>query len=242
MKKNVVLGCVAAMLLFVGGTVNAQTFAEVEKPTPDNPWSIETNISAGQAGINWNEPALRARYFFNENWAARVQLGLGDGTGSPMSFSRNFYENVDGTGEVGTLKISGAALVAQIGAEYHFLGTRKLDPYAALGINFGGGTRKTVGTDFDGIGYNPAVQIEEKEGHSLFGADLGLGMDFFFVENVYVGLELGAGFIAKNTKDGTGTQTIDMGGGTTVINNTFTAGKKEAFMSTYATFRIGWRF
>lgn len=242
MKKNVVLGCVAAMLLFVGGTVNAQTFAEVEKPTPDNPWSIETNISAGQAGINWNEPALRARYFFNENWAARVQLGLGDGSGNPMKSTEYFYENSDGTGGEGTVNISRAAVTAQLGAEYHFLGTKKLDPYAALGINFGGGTQKTVGASTNGSIYNDAVKFDGKGGFSVIGGTLGLGADFYFVENVYLGMELGFGINALNHKDSESVTEVNMGGGTTVVTTNVTPGYKEAYMSTYATFRIGWRF
>lgn len=242
MKKNVIKGCIVAALFFVGTATQAQTYAEVEKADSGTPWSIETNITAGQNGINWNAPALRARYFIDDNWAVRLQLGLGDGSGNPMKSTEYFYENSDGTGGEGTVNISRAAVTAQLGAEYHFLGTKKLDPYAALGINFGGGTQKTVGTSTNGSIYNDAVKFDGKGGFSVIGGTLGLGADFYFVENVYLGMELGFGINALNHKDSESVTEVNMGGGTTVVTTNVTPGYKEAYMSTQATLRLGWRF
>lgn len=241
MKKIILTGCLAFSALFITN-VNAQTFANVEKPTDATPFSIETILLGDYGtGINWTSPALRARYFFDNNIAARIQIGLGDGMGSAMSYSERFYENADGTGKEGTLEINRMAWNAQIGGEYHFLGTQKLDPYAALGINFGGGKREVTGTMYDGSAFNENVSYTGEGGYSMFGASLGLGMDFYAVENIYIGAELGIGLNSFNYKDSEQSTSIDMGSSintTTTVNGGF----KETFLGTQAVLRVGWRF
>ncbi|WP_107038226.1 outer membrane beta-barrel protein [Brumimicrobium mesophilum] len=240
MKKIILTGCLAFSALFVGN-VNAQTFADVEKPTDATPFSIETLVGGVYGtGINWTAPALRARYFFDNNIAARLQLGLGDGV-SPMSYTERFYENTDGSGQEGTLEINRMAWNIQVGAEYHFLGTQKLDPYAALGINLGGGNREVTGTMYDGMEFNEDVSFTGEGSYSLFGATLGLGMDFYFAENLYVGAELGLGINAFNYKDSEETNSFTAGGATTTVT-AVTGGFKESYLGTQGVLRFGWRF
>ena len=255
MKKIILTGCVALSALFAG-SLNAQTFAEVEKATDATPFSIEVFVKGGNTGIDWHAPSLRARYFLNDNIAARIQLGIGDGLGSPMVEKNRFYETIDNTGGEGTQQINRAAANFQIGAEYHFLGTKKLDPYAAFGVNFGFGTEKTVGEMYNdgayagsGIpvfgaqptGYNEDYSYESKGGYSVIGATLGLGMDFYFVENVYVGLELGIGVNSQKYKDG---ERVDnaIAGGTEYTFEAVSEGYTRTHMGTHALVRLGWRF
>lgn len=255
MKRIILTGCLAATALFASN-VNAQTYAEVEKATDATPFSIEVLVKGGNTGIDWHAPALRARYFFNDNIAARLQIGIGDGLGSAMAEKNHYYEFTDGTGAEGTLNINRAAVNFQVGAEYHFLGTQKLDPYAAFGINFGFGSKKEVGTAYnDGrysgsglpvfgtqaTGFNEDYSYESAGGYSVFGATLGLGMDFYFVENVYIGLELGLGINSQTYKDGERTDRAVVG----AITNEFTgveAGNTRTHFGTQATLRLGWRF
>lgn len=233
MKKVILTGCIAAFTFLVGN-VNAQTYAEVEKPADGTPWSIEVlmnTLSQDNTGVEFNSPALRARYFFNENIALRLQLGLGNGTGAPLSETNNFADPL-GDG-MGVQKINRMGVTIQLGAEYHFIGTRKLDPYAALGINFGGGNQKVEGTELSYTGPgNPPVYTEDskydtKGGFSVFGAKLGLGADFYFVENVYLGLEVGIGFGAINNKEREYNSTVTVGN-TTTTTSTKVSGSKEA--------------
>lgn len=247
MKKIIYGSLIAGCLFLVGNKATAQTYAEVEKPGDATPWSIETLINGGFGGhtngITWNTPSLRARYFVNDNWAARIQLGIGDGSGQSMKEANYFYENPDGTGGEGHEIISRTALSFQLGAEYHFAGTQKLDPYAALGVNFGFGNQKVVGTDTDGLGYNPLVSYEGKGGYSVFGATLGLGMDFYFVENVYLGLELGLGLNSINNKESEQVNVFTPGGGAPTITTTSVSPRSsETFFGTQASLRLGWRF
>jgi len=242
MKKVILTGCLAFAALFTSN-VNAQEFADVEKPTDANPFSIEVLVAGDYGtGIDWMAPTLRARYFFDNNIAARIQLGLGDGMRSPMSYSKRFYENTDGSGQEGTLEINRMQWQAQIGAEYHFLGTQKLDPYASLGINFKGGKQKEEGTMFDGTVFDADESYVSEGGFSMFGASLGLGMDFFFVENVYVGLELGLGLNNYSYSDQERTETSKTGSGSTLVTEYVSGGHNQTHLGTQAVLRLGWRF
>ncbi|PKR81662.1 hypothetical protein CW751_03810 [Brumimicrobium salinarum] len=241
MKRIILTGCLAVSALFASN-VNAQTYAEVEKATDATPFSIETVVTTGQTGINWNAPALRGRYFVNDNIAVRLQLGLGDGSGNPMTEKNRYYEFNDGTkGGEGLETIKRSALNIQIGGEYHFLGTQKLDPYASFGVNISNGSQKTTWDKFDGSTYNVAYESVQEGGYFGIGAQLGLGMDFYFVENVYLGVELGVGIHSFTHDDSVGETTVTMGGTqTTMVSET--AGFKESFLSNFASFRLGWRF
>lgn len=243
MKKIIYGSLIAGCLFLVGNKATAQTYAEVEKPGDATPWSIETLINGSFGGhtngITWNTPSLRARYFVNDNWAARIQLGIGDGSGQSMKEANYFYENPDGTGGEGHEIISRTALSFQLGAEYHFAGTQKLDPYAALGVNFGFGSQKVVETDAVAGAYAKDFSSESKGGYNVIGATLGLGMDFYFVENVYLGLELGLGINAINDRESSFEQVAP---GVPTVSVTMPKQHGETFFGTQASLRLGWRF
>src|SRR5690554_5168255 len=114
--KRIILTVTAAVAM-AGGTF---TFAQ--KATLDNPWSLEGIINySGTGGVDWKAPTIRARYFVNDNIAARVQLGLGDGLGTPMSESYTYNAPDPGpnAGETGSFDINRMSWNAQVGAEYH---------------------------------------------------------------------------------------------------------------------------
>ena len=230
------------LLVLVGAVaLVGSTFAQ--KPSADeSKYSFEGNINfAGNNGIIWEAPSLRFRYFLNDNIAGRLQIGLGDGMGTPRSEMYHFAENTDGTGAVGTETITRMQWMAQIGAEYHLEGTDRLSPYFMLGLNFGGGSQKTEWANYDGNDYNANYTSRLAEGGtSMFGFNLGAGMDFYVFENVYFGLELGLGFMTHTLKEGTSTSII---GGTTFSGKSLES--KTSFIGTNAmntAFRLGWRF
>lgn len=250
MKRIILTGCLAITFLLTSN-VNAQTYATVEKPADTNPWSIETLINANENGINWNSPALRARYFINNNWAVRLQLGIGDGSGDAMSEHHNYAEYSDGTGEVGTLDIDRMGLNFQVGAEYHFLGTQKLDPYAALGINFGVASLSATAVNYYdgdpdfGLPYTPDhyaknLGFDGAGGYSTVGGTIGLGTDFYFVENIYIGIELGINYNVISHK--VGAKTYHIGGAYPKEIKGVQPESKESYIGVQSTFRLGWRF
>ena len=247
MKKIILTGCLAVTTLLVSN-VSAQTFAEVEKPTDGTPFSIEMLISANQNGINWGAPALRARFFLNENWAIRGQLGIGDGSGAAMKRTDYFTENPDGTGGEGFVTMNKAAMNVQLGGEFHFIGTRKLSPYAALGLNIGIGNQKFVrenSNDTPGstpYSYSEGYSGFSKGGYFVVGGFLGFGMDFYFVENVYLGLELGLGMNAEIGGKSKAEITYPVVGGSETVDVELPKKYSQTHLGTQATFRIGWRF
>mgnify|MGYP000046981037 FL=1 len=77
--KKVLLG----LGLVISGSLMAQ------KPASDaSHFSLEglINYNAND-GMNWTAPSLRMRYFVNDNIAARVQFGFGDGSPTPSKES-----------------------------------------------------------------------------------------------------------------------------------------------------------
>ncbi len=238
MKK--IMFSVFAVIAFAGTSFS-------QKATLDNPWSLEGVLMySNPGGISWSAPTIRARYFVNENIAGRVQLGIGDGMGTPRSESYTYYENADGTGESGTLDITRLSWMAQIGGEYHLTGTSRLSPYFGLGINFGGGSETQTGEKYDYFAddFDKDMSFESDGKYSMFGVGLLAGMDFYVLENIYLGLELGFNFSSFNYGD----QTLKITDASTSPSTTMTmvgAGWKEGYMSTgagSAAFRLGWRF
>jgi len=210
----------------------------------DTPMSLEGVLSFNGSSLEWTAPTLRFRYFVNENIAGRVQLGLGDGMGTPASESWTFYENGDGTGATGTAEINRSAWNAQIGGEYHMSATDRLSPYFMLGINFGGGSYSETWTESDGTSYQQGLSAQVDTDMSMFGVGVGAGMDFYLVENLYVGLELGLSFNSINMSDVTTTISTTAGGTTTTTTSVGGNGS-ETYLGTGATtaaFRLGWRF
>jgi opacity protein-like surface antigen len=109
MKKLMIL--VSAVAL--SGTMFAQ------KGTTDNPWTLEGSIDyKSSTGFDWDAPSVRARYFFKDNMAGRLNLG----------YSSTSFDDSN--------SVSGNSI--GLGFEYHLAGNDKMSPYFSAGLNFGG--------------------------------------------------------------------------------------------------------
>jgi opacity protein-like surface antigen len=223
------------LLVLVGAVaLVGSTFAQ--KPDADE---AHFSIEGGIDGLNWSAPALRMRYFLNDNIAVRFQAQLGDGIGIIPASEEFTYPEAGGSG-IGTERITRSSYMIQLGAEYHLEGTERLSPYFALGLNFGGGSRVDTWTNYDGFGFDNDYAANVENGFSMFGVGLGAGMDCYIFENLYIGAEFGFNFMARTDKGQVATFTT---GGT----STTTTGQdsKYTFMGTFpmnAAFRLGWRF
>ena len=220
----------------LAGAVVLSSSLFAQKPSSDVKYSLEGNINYdATSGFSWTAPNLRARYFVNDNIAARVQLGLGS-----SSDKTNYYEGgtLSGTG-YNTDKAS--SWVGQIGAEYHLAGTDKMSPYFMGAVNFGGGSTASNGENNDGSNYMADMTYKSKTSNSSIGLGIGAGMDYYIAENIYLGLELGWGWNKVTDKGGSTSFTT---GGITTETNIKGAGSSSG-MGTGAmntAFRIGWRF
>lgn len=206
-----------------------------QKATTETPFSLEGQIGFNTSTLSFNAPAIRFRYFVQDNIAARATLRVLN-----SSTTKNYFldedKNSDGSGtEIN--KISGWS--ASLGGEYHFTGTERLSPYGGLDIVFGGGKTTNEWTNFDGTGYNADYKRNIEAKTSTFGVNLVAGTDYYFAQNFYLGLELGLGFQATTTKEGS--DEIVTGGNTT--NTISNEEKSSVFGNNFiSNFRLGWRF
>ena len=237
--KKVLLG----LGLVISGSLMAQ------KPASDaSKFSLEglINYNAND-GMNWTAPSLRMRYFVNDNIAARVQFGFGDGSPTPSKESYTLYENGDGTGATGTVDINRGSWNSQIGAEYHLTGNDKMSPYFFGGVLFGKGsyeeTWATAGVDQNGdYTYDATIKSAGiTAGSSSFGWTLGAGLDYYVAENLYLGLEMG--LQAASVKYTDVTTDITFADNTTMK---FVDGPSKlnftSLGAAHGSIRIGWRF
>ena len=237
--KKVLLG----LGLMISGSLMAQ------KPASDaSHFSLEglINYNAND-GMNWTAPSLRLRYFVNDNIAARVQFGFGDGSPTPSKESYTYYENGDGTGATGTVDINRGSWNSQIGAEYHLSGNDKMSPYFFGGVLFGKGSYEEnwakAGLDANGdYAYDATITTASiTAGSSSFGWTLGAGLDYYVAENLYVGLEMG--LQASSVKYTDVTTDIAFANNTTMK---FVDGPSKLNFTSlgvaHGSIRIGWRF
>jgi outer membrane protein W len=238
--------------LLVGGLILSGAVM-AQKPSSDVPMTLEgiLGLNAGAAGgtnLSFTAPAIRFRYFLTDNIAARVTFGINN---SRDKF--NAYENPDFTGATGEYTMTTNGWNVGIGGEYHFAGTDRLSPFGALNIMFGGtnfhdeGTNATTPINPDGTATYVADYSEDFEGGtSMFGVALTGGVDYYFAENFYIGLELGLGWMTTKTKETTAEVTA---GGTTVSSTVPSTNSNNSIFTSDMTgmvptgnFRLGWRF
>lgn len=95
------------------------------------------------------------------------------------------------------------------GYEIHFDGTDRLSPYVGAELLFATGSETLIKEFQDGVNAtddaDPAKwstwEAERKRGTTTFGLNAVAGFDFYFVDNLYLGAEIGFGFQTKKHKD-----------------------------------------
>lgn len=216
--------------LLLSGAVMAQ------KPDAGTPMSLEGQVGWNANTLTFNSPSIRFRYFFADNIAARLTVGL-----SNTKYTELFYEGPNVTqGASGEYITRSNAWNIGLGGEYHFTGTDRLSPYVGLDIILGGAKQRTEGTDTDGTMYIADYQEESVRPVSLFGFNIVAGTDFYFSEHFYIGAEMGFGLQAL--KQGEGESSVTSGG----ITVSTAIQPEEKFSNignnVMGAFRLGWRF
>jgi outer membrane protein W len=221
-------------LFVLAGAVVLSSSLFAQKPTADNPFSLEGQLSYNTSSLSFNAPSLRMRYFIMDDLAARVSLSINN-----ASTKDYYYELPDNAGGEGTEINKTSLTMISLGAEKHFAGTEKLSPYVGADLVFGMGNTSAKWDKFDGTGYNADFTAAAKAPISMFGINLVAGTDYYFAENFYVGLELGLGFQSVTEKAGEFEFTT---AGTTTTSLSEPA-KSSSFGNNFiGNARIGWRF
>ena len=223
---------ISAALVCLAGLTYAQ------KPVAgDVTGDVELRLQTGGDYIHVLSPNLNARYFLKDDLALRLSLGV-----NTSSSSQDYTENADGTGGTGKQESSSSNFGIGVGLQKHFAGTEKLSPYIGAGISFNSGSSSETWTNFDGTSFATGYNVKvDGASTSTFGINLNAGADYYFVPNVYVGIEVGFGF--SSSSEGKETTTITPGTGATTITVVSQGGSSSGIgMGANSGLRFGFVF
>ena len=164
MKKLMIL--VSAVAL--SGTMFAQ------KAGSDNPYSLEGVINASKDGVAWSAPSARMRYFFKDNMALRVSVGMDVSSQDVTIPSPGTDPNGNPIPATTERQTSGTTSFG-VAYEYHLAGTDRMSPYFYGGLQL----------DRDS---------QDGETDSDVSLGLGAGFDFYVYDNIYLGVEMGLSY------------------------------------------------
>ena len=198
--------------------------------------AVEVQLHVGfNNGQTVVAPYLKFRFFLKLNLVLRTGIGV-----SYNDTTINFKENIDGSGEAGNYFNSSMKIFVPIGLEFHFKQSKKISPYAGFDILFGyanatgeglnGGSNGWVANDYT---------INSSTSSMMYGLNVLIGLDWFFVPRLYLGAEVGIGFVgsidfegeSQTTVGGISTSSIVPPSSSRNIGNNFQSG-----------IRFGWKF
>ncbi|RAU84083.1 outer membrane beta-barrel protein [Pontibacter arcticus] len=135
------------------------------------------------ARISLNNGLVRGRYFLTEQSALRLGLGI--------DYNYNQINDEAHSTSVG--------ITLAPGIEKHFNGTNRLSPYVGLELPL---SIRASSYDDEDLSITGATDFNG-DGRGYIGAGLNAvaGVDFYFVKNFYVGLEIGAGINYRKFSD-----------------------------------------
>lgn len=192
MKK---LLLVAAAAAFMTSATQAQ---DVLKQTggENNLEVLFTPLGGSPIGIN----GIKYRRFLDPTIAIRANVFIGH------SVATDIMLGTDGNGDAKELESISSDFQFSIapGVEKHFAGTDRLSPYigaeALIGFN-------AIGEKMDVDGTSDTETIKDKT--LDFGLNALAGVDFYFADNIYLGAEIGFGFIFSTDLDTKFSSTAD---------------------------------
>ena len=139
-----------------------------------------------------NESAFTFRYVQNEKLVFRFGLAPNIARYSAVSTDSIGKDlvNFDSTA-------SRSSISFKPGIEYHFVGTKRLDPYMAFDLEFGlvGGLNIGSSTDItDTTGTSILTKTITEDGGFGVGTKLSFGLNYFITKKLFFGAEYGLGF------------------------------------------------
>lgn len=176
----------------------------------------EKNLEVNFAPLGGNPigmDGIRLRLFNADGTGAvRVRIGLGGTNDVTVRSQSEVVPNTSKTvvPELYDTKKSFNFSIRP-GYEIHFEGTDRLSPYVGAELLFATGS-ETLTKEFHGASTTADNNIEaaskwstweaeRKRGTTTFGLNAVAGFDFYFVDNLYLGAEIGFGFQNKKHKD-----------------------------------------
>ena len=228
------------LLIVIFAIISIATFAQ--KPVGTNPFSIEGGLTINaMTGQTFTAPDLRLRYFINDAISVRLGVMFNSDKTTDYIYGFNDQGSLDESKQ-GSLEIKDFSTQFSLGGAYHFAQKEKLSPYAGIDFTFlSGSYKETWKKTFQ----NLSSFDEDRNGHykykySGFGFMIFTGVDYYFAENIYLGLEIGIGMSNDKDKSGEWSQTV---GQTTTTVTTFQTYADSYFGNMFSQMiRLGWRF
>lgn len=178
----------------------------------------------------FSEVGIRGRYFFNDNLALRLNLDFG--------ITSSKVESGTGTTKA-TAKYSETTFSILPGIEYHLGNMERVSPYVGAELGFTSfGTKAKV----EGDNYTSEITNggSDRDGYNELGIGIVLGVDFYIVQGLYMGAELGFGFGMATAKKGE--ESVTVGGSNTTNKYEDKASAMNVGFNCIPQIRLGWRF
>lgn len=137
-------------------------------------------------------PAFQVRKFLDDRWALRAEFGI-----NVVSTEDSRVDSVDNFERTYDSTYNRTDWFIAPSVEYHFEGTRRLDPYAGAGLYLSKRGRETrnASTDLqDTIGTANITRNYDFAGGFQFGVNLMLGFNYFIAPKLALGGEYKMGF------------------------------------------------
>ncbi len=142
-------------------------------------FGAEAGLSLGN-GFSLNGGNLNFNYTLSDEWMVRLGFGVTVDKTASKDEDNNKAHNTESSFNI------------KPGIIYSFSGTDRLEPYVGLELVFGlNSSCEYSYSKVDGATY----EREEKVRNSNFGANAVTGFNFYVAQDLYVGAEVGLGFI-----------------------------------------------
>ncbi len=214
--------------------------------------TAEFGLSGGllnsNVNLNNNAGLLRFRYFSSSDLAFRVGFAV-----NSASTTDNFYGGTNNA-DKGTRERQNTGVTINLGLEKHLTGTDRLSTYVGGDLLFALSSATEDWKNSNGTAYVQGLSRSIKGFNTVSGGtnastSLGLrlvtGAEYYFVKNVYLGAEVGFGFLSSKFKDiEDETTTVSGTGVTTTVNNDVKSPGKgfEISPSVITGVRLGFQF
>nr|WP_314636675.1 BT1926 family outer membrane beta-barrel protein [uncultured Porphyromonas sp.] len=206
-------------------------------PTALYKGNVASGVSSNKFDLS-TVGVLKGRYFFQDDLALRLSLGLSSpSVKSTLEETNHSLEN----------KYRATTLYFGLGVEKHFTGTDRLSPYVGAELHVGSYTTNAESNDTRTVGTivtKTNQQIKAAPGFT-FGGGLFMGADYYIAPKVFLGLEAGLNIDAYSLGKTTNITTINVTGQPT--QTTDNSGKTKFSGSSLSTdlqvgFKIGFVF
>ena len=183
----------ASAALCAAATISAQEAVEtqpVQETTPAVSTSSELKAGADRFGaevgfsftngVGLSGGTLNFDYALSDEWLLRLGFGL------------DVDKSVTDNGDLGKGHSTVSSFEIKPGVAYRFSGTNRLEPYVGAELVYGfGSSLKYSEVSSEG----KTTETKSKDKTNYFGANALTGFDFYVAKDLYVGAEVGFGFV-----------------------------------------------